>query len=95
MRADWARLEARLKRGVPVAEFAMAVDAWSDGWTKPPAEIADAVRAWREGGDVDARTAQLCAEVARRYSGRFQQHPGLSAYASAAQASRETRAPSS
>jgi len=80
MRAEWTRLEARLKRGVSVPEFAMAVDAWSDGWTKPPAQIAEAVRAWREGGDVDVRMAQQCAEVARRYSGRFQQHPRLSAY---------------
>jgi hypothetical protein len=68
-----------------VPEFAMAVDAWSDGWTKAPAQIAEAVRAWREEGDVDARMAQLCAEVARRYSGRFQQHPGLSAYAPSTQ----------
>jgi hypothetical protein len=59
----------------------MAVDAWSDGWTKPPTQIAESVRAWREGGDVDARMAQLCAEVARRYSGRFQRHPRLAAYA--------------
>jgi hypothetical protein len=85
MRAEWARLETRLKRGVPVAEFAMAVDAWSDGWTKPPAQIAETVRSWREGGDVDARMAQLCAEVARRYGGRFQQHPGLRAYDQAGQ----------
>jgi hypothetical protein len=80
MRVEWGRLEARLKRAIGVAEFAMAVDAWSDGWTKPPAEIADIVRAWRDGGDVDARMASLCTEVARRYGGRFQQHPGLSAY---------------
>jgi hypothetical protein len=85
MRVEWTRLEGRLKRGIEVPEFAMAVDAWSDGWTKPPAQIADAVRAWRDGGDVDARMAQLCAEVARRYSGRFQRHPRLSAYASTAQ----------
>jgi len=81
MRAEWTRLEARLNRGVPVAEFAMAVDNWSEGWTRPPSQLAEAVRAWREGGDVDARLAQLCAEVSRRYSGRFQQHPGLGAYA--------------
>ena len=80
MRVEWVRLEARLKRRIGVAEFAMAVDAWSDGWTKPPAEIAEAVRAWRDGGDVDARMAPICAEVARRYSGRFQKHPGLFAY---------------
>jgi hypothetical protein len=80
MRVEWVRLETRLKRPIGVAEFAMAVDAWSDGWTKPPAEIAEAVRAWRDGGDVDARMAPICAEVARRYGGRFQQHPGLSAY---------------
>jgi hypothetical protein len=80
MRAEWARLEARLRRAISVPEFAMAVDAWSEGWTKPPTEIADAVRAWRDGGDIEARMAPLCAEVARRYSGRFQQHPGLAAY---------------
>jgi hypothetical protein len=80
MRVEWARLEARLKRPIPVPEFAMAVDAWSDGWTKPPAEVAQAVRGWRNGGDVDARLAGLCAEVTRRYSGRFRQHPGLAAY---------------
>jgi hypothetical protein len=80
MRAEWSRLESRLNRAVSVPEFAMAVDAWSEGWTKPPTQVAESVRAWREGGDIDARSAQLCAEVARRYSGRFQQHPGLSAY---------------
>jgi len=80
MRVEWSRLEARLRRSIGVAEFAMAVDAWSDGPTKPPTEIAEVVRAWRDGGDVDARMAPLCAEVARRYSGRFRQHPGLALY---------------
>jgi len=80
MRAEWAQLEAQLKRAVPVAEFAMAVDAWSEDWNKEPVQIVDAVRAWREGRDVDARVAQICAEVARRYGGRFAHHPGLAAY---------------
>jgi hypothetical protein len=84
MRVEWGRLETRLGRAIPVPEFAMAVDAWGEGWTKPPGQIADAVRAWRGGGDVDVRMAQLCAEVARRYSGRFAQHPRLVAYESAA-----------
>jgi hypothetical protein len=85
MRIEWARLEARLRRPISVPEFAMAVDAWSDGWTKPPAEVAETVRAWRDGGDVDARLAGLCSEVTRRYSGRFRQHPRLAAYETEAQ----------
>lgn len=90
MRAEWTRLEGRLGRPVPVSEFAMAVDAWSERWTRPPAEIAETVRAWRAGADIDASLAPLCAEVARRYSGRFHQHPRLAAYMSTAQP-RESR----